>query len=192
MSQASKGSKQATGLHPDMCKPPASSSSSISSHGSKRTKSNSHAATPTPDSTEGGIILNETLSNIAGSLLDVNSKPGVVWTERENRENMNATQQERITIANVCVHDIFPKLKFLNCDHQLDYSTEDNSLCQYVLAKCSVAHMHNQREWWEKNRKYVVKKITAEHSNKSSCLRWEFFGKYKTSFHFCISMFLIC
>jgi len=174
MSQTSINNKYTNEVHRLLRQGSGSVATASYSHMSKKTKLSHGGTNSFPETTLSAMVPDENLSNYDSSVLDLNSKPGTVYAERESTNN---PKNEKATIAVVAVHNVFPKMKFLHRDHQLDFSTESNSLCQYVIKKCNVSAMTNQREWWERNRKFVIKKITAERSNKSSSLRWAFYGK---------------
>ena len=63
------------------------------------------------------------------------------------RYNMHAVQ-------NIVVSDLFPRIKFLNKNKDLEYSLEEGTICYFVLKKCQLNYDSNQEEiLWEKAKK---------------------------------------
>ena len=109
------------------------------------------------------------------SQLGLNTRPTeVVLVKQDMKECM-----QRKALHDVCVYDLFAKVKFINRNgREMDYSTYDKSICQFVISKCNLDQLTDPKAWWETHRKVVVQKITAERSNRSAAMRWGFYGKF--------------
>ena len=60
-----------------------------------------------------------------------------------NREsyNMHAVQS-------IVVSDLFPRIKFLDKYKDLEYSSEEGTICHYVLKRCQLNYDQNQEEFF--------------------------------------------
>jgi len=116
----------------------------------------------------------EIVTSSGYSSLGMDTKPAEVYC---TKAHMKACM-ERKTLHDVCVSQLFPKVKFVNKNGpEMDYSEDSQSICQFVISKCNLDPTEDPKGWWEKKRKVVVQKITAERSNRSAALRWGFYGK---------------
>lgn len=93
---------------------------------------------------------------------------------------------EHSVIRSFTKYNVFPKLKFLikvSDDPRMQWSTDRDSLCQYVLHGCNIAFdsktpLEHQQQQWFSVRKIVAEKITSLRNDKSSAIRIAFFGKF--------------
>ena len=115
------------------------------------------------------------LGGITSSFLDSNPTPGEVWFRRENMMNLGIEKQ---TIYNVCTNELFPRVKFLNKEHDLQYSEDAKSICQFVISRCNLGSMVDKQAWWRNNKKEVNNQITQQRNNKIAAMRWVFYGKW--------------
>ena len=173
--------RQTLGYHPR--------ASSVASKDHKRSQCGIMAPIPVVS----GAQPDETLSMLGGSFLDLQSKPNEVWCRRDTMMNSSAIGKQ--TIHSICTNELFPCVKFINRGYDVEFSENWKSICQFVLSRCNLSSETNQREFWVRNRKYVINTITTLRSNKSASLRWAFFGKLGLYFvymtHISNSEFLI-
>ena len=83
---------------------------------------------------------------------------------------------------------LFPRIKFLDKNKDLDFSRENGTICHYVFQTCNLKY--NQGEevvLWDK-KKWIVKNIARLRSDKCSAMRKAFYGK---SFIFVICFYII-
>ena len=104
--------------------------------------------------------------------MDLQSKPNEVWCRRDTM--MNSSAIEKQTIHSICTNELIPRVKFINRGYDVEFSENWKSICQFVLSRCNLSSDTNQREFWVRNRKYVINTITTLRSNKSASLRWHF------------------
>ena len=114
------------------------------------------------------------LGGLTGSFLDSNPRPGEVWFCRENMVNHGIEKQ---TIYNVCTNELFPRVKFLNKEHDLQYSEDVKSICHFVMSRCNLGSMVDRKAWWNDHKQDVNYQITQQRNNKIAALRWAFYGK---------------
>ena len=115
-------------------------------------------------------------SQLDASANDNGTKPSEVWWSRDSF--FLGITCDKQTIVTVCSTYLFPRVKFLNKRHDLDYSDKRNSLCQHVMEHCHVSPAVDKAIWWQQNRKHVLATITSLRSNKATALKNAFFGKF--------------
>ena len=114
-------------------------------------------------------------SNLDVSGGDHGTKPDEVWWSRDSL--FSGITCDKQTIVTVCSTYLFPRVKFLNKQRDMDYSDKRNSLCQHVIEHCNVSTGIDKAIWWQQNRKHVLATITSLCSNKATALKNAFFGK---------------
>ena len=85
-----------------------------------------------------------------------------------------------LTINQFTAMHVFPKVKFYgkgNNDTLLDWSTTNNSICQFVLTGCNVP-TNKRHNYWPIAAKLIHKKITILRNDRPICIRKAFFGKF--------------
>ena len=94
-----------------------------------------------------------------------------------NRERYN-----RLAVHSIVVSDLFPRIKFLDKYKDLEYSSEEGTICHYVLNTCQLNYDSNQEEiLWEKAKKWIMSSITRLRSDKSTAMQKELYSKLYTS-----------
>ena len=84
---------------------------------------------------------------------------------------MNSLTIEKQTIHSICTNELFPCVKFINRGYDVEFSENQKSICQFVLSRCNLSTETNQRDFWVRNRKFVINTIITLRSNKSAFLR---------------------
>ena len=98
----------------------------------------------------------------------------IVWKSVINQ----ADDADRLTVGHVTADHVFPCVKFIKIDTDLDYSEKTNSICQFVILKCNLQQEIDKQEWWVKNRKYVASAVVRLQNDRRTSFRWEFFGEF--------------
>ena len=68
-------------------------------------------------------------------------------------------------------------VKFVNCAGDLDYSTNKNSICQFMLTRAKLPSDFVESEFWEKAKTWVMCTICRCRSDKANQFRIIFYGK---------------
>ena len=84
--------------------------------------------------------------------------------------------QNRTIVNSIVANHLFPRLKFLDKHRDLEFSTKRSDVCGLVLHHCNVPEKE-QKEFWSKNKKHVVLKISRLRSDRSKDLKAAFHGK---------------
>ena len=84
----------------------------------------------------------------------------------------------RHTIYNIVANDLFPRIKFLNKEKDLNFSMEKGSVCHYVFHLGKLTYRKNQEAvLWERAKKWIMRSIAKLRSDKCSAIRNAFYGK---------------
>ena len=85
----------------------------------------------------------------------------------------------RHTIYNIVANDLFPRIKFLNKEKDLNFSMEKGSVCHYVFHLGKLTYRKNQEAaLWERAKKWIMRSIAKLRSDKCSAIRNAFYGKW--------------
>ena len=71
---------------------------------------------------------------------------------------------------------LFPKVKFLNHQTDLDFSYNQKLICQHILHHCNLAPSINKQAWWSHNSKLLMGALTSLRNNKTRSIRSLFYG----------------
>jgi len=113
-------------------------------------------------------------SNNGSSVVSDKSAPRHVWCN--NHEVMSGSKEEH-TVTNVVSGTVFPKCKFVDTAHELNYSMEKNSICQYVIERCNLQADVNEAIWWRTAKKYVVSTINRMRNDRNTAMKRAVLGK---------------
>jgi hypothetical protein len=103
--------------------------------------------------------------------------PNALWTGIE--ESMKQVKVEKTAVHDFVSNYLFPKLKFVRGSGlNMDYSTEDRSICALVMNGCHQAHSTEGIIWWGIARKQTIKEIKRLRNDASKNLKTAFLGKY--------------
>ena len=114
-------------------------------------------------------------SNNGSSVVSDRSAPRHVWCN--NHEVMSGSKEEH-TVTNVVSGTVFPKCKFVDTEHELNYSTSKISICQYVIERCNLQADVNEAIWWRTAKKYVVSTINRMRNDRNTAMKRAVLGKY--------------
>ena len=119
-----------------------------------------------------------------------NSKQGINETVENDQHNehiqsMYVDQSEedtervnRIAIQSVVRDKLFPRIKFLDRDKDLEFSLCEGTICHYIFKMCKFDFSNEEKKiLWEKARTWVITAIVRLRCDKCSSLRDAFFGK---------------
>jgi hypothetical protein len=107
------------------------------------------------------------------------SKPiSTVWVA-DNQ--VLASKRDHSTVVMVVSESLFRRVKFVDADVDLLYDEHRHSICGFVARKCNV--VENQLDvkvWWKEARKWVRDTISRMRNDKTTAIKWEFLGKYRS------------
>ena len=84
---------------------------------------------------------------------------------------------------------LFPRIKFLDKNKDLDFSRENGTICHFVFQTCNLNYKQGDEVvLWGQAKKWIVKNIARLRSDKYSAMRKAFYGK---SFIFIICFYII-
>ena len=82
------------------------------------------------------------------------------------------------TIAQVVTLDLFPQIKFIEKDRQLDFDMDDpRSICRFVMGNLHLSPNIKLKDFWDTHKKSVFTKVVKLRNDKTSGIRGAFFGK---------------
>ena len=88
-----------------------------------------------------------------------------------------ANKSTRSVVQAIVTTCLFPRVKFVNRAGDLDYSTNKNSICQFVLTRAKLPADFVESEFWEKAKTWVMRTICRCRSDKANQFRIIFYGK---------------
>ena len=107
---------------------------------------------------------------------DDSSKPSKIWCRGD--ASMTVTSREDKTTVNLVVTDqVFPKVKFVDRETQLMFSSEQTSICQFVIGLCNLHTDISQPHWWKPAQKYVSQTINRLRNDRNTAMKWATLGK---------------
>ena len=96
--------------------------------------------------------------------------------DEENEEDME--RSNRLVIHGIVVDKLFPRIKFLDRNHDLEFSQETGTICHYIFNKCGLNCEDNQQGiLWRSARKWIMSSIARLRCDRCSAIRNEFFSK---------------
>ena len=95
-----------------------------------------------------------------------------MWGERDVQE------KDSKNVVNLYVTDyIFPKMKFVHQDLDLDYTERKKSLCRLLIRDCNIGPNVDKRIWWAEANKWVRCRIANLRNDKNTSMKWAFMGE---------------
>ena len=99
-----------------------------------------------------------------------------------DQERINTSQVAELTncaaVHSIVASSLFPHVKFLDPNKDLEFTKEPGTICEFMLSRCKIPVNVDERDFWAKSKKYVRSSIARLRSDKTSALRDEFFGKW--------------
>jgi hypothetical protein len=103
------------------------------------------------------------------------SKPSNVWCEKHKLTPTSTGDQTTVTL--VVSERVFPKVKFVDRDIDLMFSTEQRSICQFVIGRCNLQTDISLPNWWKQVHKYVSQTINRLRNDRNTAMKWAALGK---------------
>ena len=111
----------------------------------------------------------ETFSQFENSLVPSTPKPKEIWYAQET--SAKTVADTRHIITSICTNYLFPKVKFLNHQTDLDFSYNRKSICQHILHHCNLAPSIDKQAWWSHNSKLLMTALMSLRNNKTRSIR---------------------
>ena len=105
------------------------------------------------------------------------STPRTVWCEQHDGLS---GKREQASVNLVVTGKVFPKVKFVDRDTQLMYSTEKHSICQFVISECNLQPEVTEELWWKTAKIYVGAAINRLRNDRNTAMKWATFGKQQS------------
>jgi hypothetical protein len=103
------------------------------------------------------------------------STPGTVWCLQHD---VIPGSGDQTTVNAVVTGNVFPKVKFVDKDTELMYSTDKKSICQYIIRRCNLQPEVNEAQWWRSVHKYVGQTINRLRNDRNTAMKCAMLGKF--------------
>ena len=111
---------------------------------------------------------------------------GVRGMKYDELLQVNLDRYNMQAVRNIVVSDLFPRIKFFDKDRDLKYSSEEGTICHYVLNRCQLNYDSDQEEiLWDKAKDWIIQYITRLRSDKMTAMKKEFYSKLYISDFVC-------
>ncbi len=107
---------------------------------------------------------------------DDSSKPSKIRC-RGDASTTVTSKEDKTTVNLVVTEQVFPKVKFVDKDTQLMFSSEQKSICQFVIGLCNLHTDISQPHWWKPAQKYVSQTINRLRNDRNTAMKWATLGK---------------
>ena len=98
--------------------------------------------------------------------------------EFDDKDDEMIERSNRLTFHRIVVDHLFPRIKFLDKNEDLEYSNEPGTICHFIFHKCYLQYQSMTEEvLWEKAKKWIKSSITRLRSDKCTAIRNEFYSK---------------
>ena len=104
------------------------------------------------------------------------STPGHVWCV--NHDALPGLG-DQTTVNAVVTGNVFPKVKFVDKDTELLYSTDTKSICQFVIGRCNLQPEVEEGQWWRSVHKYLGQTISRLQNDRNTAMKWAMLGKIR-------------
>lgn len=84
---------------------------------------------------------------------------------------------DRQAVFNITSEYLFPKVKFLDLDGDLQYSEETRTFCNLVFSKINYGSMTPRQLWWQNARKWVYSAVSQQRNDRSNAMKREYMSK---------------
>ena len=84
-----------------------------------------------------------------------------------------------MAIERFCTDDLFRYVKLLTRDCKMDWSDEEDSICQFTIRGCNLTDDVDLHDWWQQAVPIVVSKIGALRNDRTTQVRRAFFCKWE-------------
>ena len=111
--------------------------------------------------------------------IENSSVPKNLWMEAHKEKTH---ESDMVLVASITTRVLWPKMKFFT-DLQISYSDSQKSVAQFIIGKCNLKNVMDEKEWWDSMSPTVSKTIVNLRNSKTTTMRWSFFGKYFCSPH---------
>ena len=104
--------------------------------------------------------------------------PTQTGADRWNHLDMtiNESKRDKRTIALYVKDHFFSKCKFIRDPSEMEYSLEQQSICQTVCKGCNIP-LERQQEWWQFAKKVVEHNLNKKRADVNSTMKRIFIGK---------------
>ena len=110
------------------------------------------------------------------------STPSNVWCLSYDEKPKAGDQT---TVNAVVTAKVFPKVKFVDKDTELMYSTDKKSISQFIIKECNLQPEVKEAQWWLSVHKYVGQTISRLRNDRNTAVKWAMLGKLQRSKYAC-------
>ena len=111
--------------------------------------------------------------------IENSSVPKNLWMEAHKE---TTHESDMVLVASITTRVLWPKMKFFT-DLQISYSDSQKRVAQFIIGKCNLKNVMDEKEWWDGMSTTVSRTIVNLRNSKTTTMRWSFFGKYCCSPH---------
>ena len=69
--------------------------------------------------------------------------------------DINKEDSSKSEVKSIVSYSIFPCVKFCDAVKDLRYTTEDKTICKFVMERMSISETIDKRDFWDKAKKWV-------------------------------------
>ena len=153
------------------------------SHPNNRKRSNDSSSIPTLTQSTPSLSV-ATSKSAATTISTSRSDPRQADRHESTPANVWYVQHDAIpgsgdqtTVNAVVTGNVFPKVKFVDKDTELMYSTDTKSICQFVIGRCNLQPEVNEAQWWRTVHTYVGQTISRLRNDRNTAMKWAMLGK---------------
>jgi hypothetical protein len=88
-------------------------------------------------------------------------------------------------------HELFPKLKFIMDNKQLNYSSEKESICARICRSMGLVEERAAVSWWERYKDMIANVLNAKRADVTGAMKRTFLRKFHCTFALCAFLLLI-
>jgi len=176
------------------------SSKRLSNHGGKvNTRRGSDSANTSQTTSGVAATLSKSASMRSTGFVSPNGKSSSTREEEQEEDNSTANESangskpsnifydkhkltpastgDQTTVILVVTEWVFPKVKFVDRDIQLMFSTDKHSICQFVSQRCNLHSDISLPHWWKQVNKFVSQSINRLRNDRNTAMKWATLGK---------------
>ena len=120
--------------------------SSNSNHPDNKKRNLAFVSCPSNNQQSNDSVFDIELSKSQGS----GYHKGYIGMEYDEHIDVNREIYNRLAVHSIVVSDLFPRIKFLDKYKDLKYSSEEGTICHYVLEKCQLNYDSNRRKFFRR------------------------------------------
>ena len=131
-----------------------------------------------------GGLLHDEEASLSSNTSSLNGSSAMSATQLwlNEKETEAEAARRNIELARLVKYELFAHVKFVCHSDQLVYSSNGNSICQWVLKKMHIQKQH-EATWWERYKKDVPAHLSTRRNNINTMMKKIFKGELQFRFN---------